>query len=292
MRAIASLLVVLVGCGGSVDAGPESTAADTGTVDTAVAETTTDGASEAIADASVRPTEETTCKRLVTAMCSKATETCCGELGITFLGGACKEAVTSYCTTRIDQVRLGRATYDETQLEACAKSYEAPTISCQPEFIPTLRAAVACAHLFNGTKEPGDDCANSIECRAPAGAIAYCDDMAKRCRASFVVAEGAACNFTGSNLHYCDDGLYCDFTGPTAACKKELATGADCVEANYIACGYSSTCVGGKCGAGLAAGATCADNRECSSWSCREGKCTGISYPRVDKGLCNASTAG
>ncbi len=293
MRATFAFFVVgslALGCGSKVDTPTEGTPADTGGVtDSGAAETTTEDASS---DATVKPTEDRTCARLVTAMCSKATENCCTELGITFLAGACKEAVMAYCTTRIDAVTLGRATYDDTQLEACAKSYEAPSIGCSAEFIPYLRSSIACAHLFNGTKEPGADCTNSIECRAPDGAVAYCDQTAKRCRASFVAPEGAACNFSGSKLHYCDDGLYCDLTGSSAACKKELAAGADCLDANYIACGYSSTCVGGKCGPGLAEGATCVEGRECSSWTCRDGKCTSTLYQRVDKGLCNASTAG
>lgn len=293
MRALccSALVALVVGCGSKIDAPNEGAPADTGTpvVDTGSAETSV---ADAAGDTSVMPTESVTCKRLVAAMCSKATENCCTELGITFLAGACAEAVMAYCTTRIDAVTLGRATYDESQLEACAASYESPKIGCSAEFIPMLRHSVACAHLFNGNKEPGAVCANSVECHAPEGAIAYCDENAKRCRASFVVPEGAACNFTGSNLRYCDDGLYCDLTGASAACKKELAAGADCVAANYIACGYSSTCVDSKCGPGLAAGATCTEARECSSWTCREGKCTSTLYPRVDKGLCNAGTSG
>lgn len=293
MRAIALSVLAsfAVACGSKLDTPAENRPADTGAtiVDSAVAET---AVIDAAADTAVLPTESTTCKRLVAAMCSKPTENCCTELGIPFLAGACAEAVMAYCSTRIDAVTLGRATYDESQLEACAASYESPKIGCSAEFIPTLRASVACAHLFNGTKEPGAACANSVECHAPEGAIAYCDQTAKRCRASFVVAEGAACNFTGSNLRYCDDGFYCDLTGASAACRKELAAGADCAAANYIACGYSSTCVDGKCGAGLAEGAACTEASQCSSWTCREGKCTSTLYPRVDKGLCNAGTSG
>lgn len=294
MRALALHVVLgalVLGCGSKVETPAERAPADTGVVtpDAASPETSTE---DAAPDASATPTEETTCTRLVAAMCSPATEKCCGELGVEFRGAGCKEAVMSYCTGLIDAVALGQATYDGGQLEACAKAYEAPSIGCTAEFIPMLRHSVACAHLFNGTKAPGSDCTSSIECRAPEGAIAYCDSTAKRCRASSVVPEGEACSFTGSNLRYCDDGLYCDFSGSSAACKKELAAGADCSPANYIACGYSSTCVGGKCGPGSAEGAACAEGAECSSWTCSEGKCTSTLYPRVDEGLCNAGTAG
>jgi hypothetical protein len=61
---------------------------------------------------------------------------------------------------------------------------------------------------------------------------------------------------------------------------------------NYLACGYSSTCVDGKCGAGLAGGEACSEARECSSWTCAMGKCNSVLYPMVDKGLCNAGTSG
>ena len=141
-------------------------------------------------------------------------------------------------------------------------------------------------------REPGSECSFAYQCHAPAGAVAYCDETAKRCRASSIVPEGSACNFTGSNIKFCQDGYYCDLTGSMAACKKELATGATCSSANYIACGYSSTCVEGKCGTGLAAGETCTDGGQCSSWTCREGKCTSTLYNRVDKGLCNGGTSG
>jgi hypothetical protein len=198
----------------------------------------------------------------------------------------------AYCNARIDAVTLGRATYDASQLEACAKSYEAPTIGCAAEFIPSLRAGVACSHLFNGTKEPGATCSNGAECQALPGGIAYCDATTKKCRTSIVAAEGAQCNFTGATLRYCDDGLHCDFTTPMPVCRKELALGADCTDANYIACGYSNTCVSGKCAAGLPEGATCAENRECASWTCTMGKCNPTVYRRVDKGLCSAGAPG
>ncbi len=289
MRKFAFLGLVLVGCGSKIDT-PAETVPDTGAsvvVDSGVAETIAPEA-DAIADGGgVKPTAETTCKRLVAAMCSKATETCCTESGATFLPGWCNDVVMGYCTSRIDAVNAGRATYEADQLEACAKSYEAPSIACRAEFIPSVRAGSACAHLFNGTKEAGSDCTNGAECKAPPGGIAYCDAMAKKCRASMVVAEGATCNFVGSTLRYCDDGLYCDFSTSMAACRKELATGAACTSTNYIACGYSATCVDGKCGAGLPEGAACAENSECSSWTCAMGKCNPTLYPRVDKGLCN-----
>lgn len=269
------------------------TSGDVPPVDSGVdGSTSSDVAVETATDAAVLPTEERTCKRLADAMCGKATEACCGTLGITYAGGGCREATMAWCSGLIDAVAAGKATYDDSQLEACAKSWESSISKCQTEFIPYLRQAVACAHLFNGTKAPGSPCTSSAECMAPAGMSTYCDNTAKRCRASSVVPAGSTCNFTGSTLRYCDEGLYCDLTGATAECKPQLAEGAACSSSNYIACGYSHTCVADKCGTGLAGGETCATGPECSSWTCTDGKCNSVLYPMVDKGLCNGGTAG
>jgi hypothetical protein len=297
MRSTLLVLASLaIGCGSKIDAPSETTTTDTGATTTdgvATEVAVDDAAAEASADTGgVKPTEDRTCKRLVDAYCSKATQDCCGELGIPFAEAACRNAAMTYCSQLIDQVTLGRMTYDDSQLEACAKSWEAPSASCRSEFIPYLANSVACAQLFNGQREPGSECTYAYQCHAPPGAVVYCDETAKRCRASSVVPEGSTCNFSGSSLKFCQDGYYCDLTGSMAACKKELAAGAACSSANYIACGYSSTCVDGKCGAGLGAGEACTDGGQCSSWTCREGKCTTTLYNRVDKGLCNGGTSG
>jgi len=294
MRASAVILAaVVLGCGSKIEAPPETPATDTGVAsDTSASETAEDAPSVDAAEAGIKPTEERTCKRLIDAYCSPATQDCCSELTIPWAEAACREAARSYCTSLIDQVTLGRATYDDTQLEACAKSWETPSTTCRSEFIPYLQNAVACAHLFNGVREPGSECTASFQCKAPPGGVAHCDQTAKRCRASSISPEGGACNFTGSNVRFCADGFYCDLTGSVAACKKELAEGAECSVANYIACGYSRTCVDGKCGAGLDVDSMCTENAQCASWTCRDGKCTSLFYNRVDKGLCNGGTSG
>lgn len=46
------------------------------------------------------------------------------------------------------------------------------------------------------------------------------------------------------------------------------------------------------CGTGLAGGAACVENFECSSWTCNAGKCNSVLYQLVDKGLCNGGTSG
>jgi hypothetical protein len=285
------MAALMIACGSKVDPPPASTATDSGTPadDTAVAPTDS-ATTEVASETGVMPTEARTCKRLQDAMCGTATEACCTKLSIPYAGGGCREAVLAYCTARIDAVSLGRATYDDSKLEDCAKAWTASITTCQSEFIPYLRGSLTCAQLFNGTKAPGSTCTSSIECNSPPGSVAYCDNAAKRCRASSISPEGGPCNFTGSTPRYCDEGLYCDVTGAMSVCKKALAPGAMCSETNYIACGYSHTCVSGTCGTGLAAGATCTEARECSSWNCNMGKCNDVLYPMVDKGLCNAST--
>ena len=96
MRSTLLVLASLaIGCGSKIDA-PTETIADTGTTTTdgVASETSEDVATaEASADTGgVAPTEERTCKRLIDAYCSKATQDCCGELGITFAEAACREA--------------------------------------------------------------------------------------------------------------------------------------------------------------------------------------------------------
>jgi len=281
-----------LGCSGKVNEAPATTEADTGTTDTGTVAVDS-GTSEVGSDTgTLPPTEERTCKRLADAMCGAATESCCKTLAIPYAGGGCREAAMAYCTARIDAVTLGRATYDDSKLEECAKSWTAQIAKCQQEFIPYLESSLACAQLFNGTKAPGSACTSAVECNSPPGSVAYCDQAAKKCRVSMLAVEGGPCNFTGSTLRYCPDGFYCDLTGATSACRKELAPGADCTSSNYIACGYSHTCVAGKCADGLAGGETCADNAECSSWTCKAGTCNSVLYQMVEKSICNGGTSG
>ncbi|MBI2395400.1 MAG: hypothetical protein HYV09_37870 [Deltaproteobacteria bacterium] len=287
LHVVLAVALGVVACGSKVDPGSEPAVADSGATDVSPGDTATEVAS----DAAVLPTEERTCKRLVDAMCGAASEACCRTLGIAWAAGGCREAATAYCSTRIDAVTLGRATYDDSKLEDCARSWTSMITTCQQEFVPYVKASAICAQLFNGTKEPGAACASSVECNAPVGSVAYCDQTAKRCRTSTVVPEGAQCNFTGSRLRYCEDGFYCDLTGATSACRKELAPGAACSSSNYIACGYSSTCVDDKCATGLGGGEPCTESRECSSWTCAAGTCNSVLYPMVDKSLCNGGTS-
>ncbi|MBK7396037.1 MAG: hypothetical protein IPJ34_06950 [Myxococcales bacterium] len=286
--AIFPILLLVVGCGSKVD--PQAAPADTAVTPTDVA-LEADGASDGTSDGAVLPTEDRTCKRLADALCGGATEACCKTVGIAFAGAGCREAALSYCTTRIDAVGLGKAVYDDSQLEACAKDWSTAIAACQIEFVPYLRSQRACAQLFNGTTAPGAACASSAECHSPPGAVAYCDTTTKRCKASSIVAEGAPCSFTGSQLRYCDEGFYCDLTGGTAACRKQLAEGAACSTSNYVACGYSRTCVVDKCGAGLAGGAKCTDAVECASWNCNAGVCNSVFYQQVEASLCNGATS-
>lgn len=290
------LALVTSACGGQVD--PKAQAADTGGV-LEVGSDAADAAAEAEGGSSTdaAPPPESVCDELATAICSKATSACCTSHAASYDETACRDAELTYCSTERDWVLLGRLTYDASQLAACKAAWTKAVSSCSLGWIEWAKVYAPCAQLFNGVKASGDTCKYDIECHSPPLGRAYCDTSLKKCRTYDFVGVGKGCNFTGKDIHYCDEGLYCDTTSTTPTCTKEHALGAACDGASDISCGYGKVCKDLKCAVGLPPGSPCDEAvLECASWTCTGGKCAPNDVVLADPeaGLCSpaASDAG
>jgi len=285
---LASLALVIaaslaVACGGkTTDA--DFNAADTGSP---AAETggeaggETGGGADAVAVDAERPkpTAET-CKKFLAATCNEKTEACCTSAGLGWTAGACNANLDYYCNALVDQVTLGRATYDATYEDACLKGWAESLSVCRMDGLTSARYQIPCSQWFNGLKKPGETCTGKsfTECEAPKNMGAYCDvkpgEMMGRCRAYGFVGKDQGCNFVGSTVRYCDAGLYCDMTSPTAVCKDAKPIGAACEGADDYSCGWN-VCKDKKCTARLPEGSACTTGNDCLSYGCgSDGKCT------------------
>jgi hypothetical protein len=297
MSRLASLALLLAGsmmaCGGRVPA--DEVATDTG-VDP---DSTSYATGPSPDDAEVRPDSPAptaeTCRQYVATLCSDNTKRCCETAELAWVDGVCNTNLDYYCNTLIDQVTLGRAVYDESYLQECLKGWESNLSACTVDGLTSAKNQVACTHLFNGTKKPGEACSGRsfVECEAPAGFGAYCDmragETTGRCRVYGFVGSGEPCNYYGSTVRYCDTGLYCDLTSPSATCKPVRNLGDACDGPDDLSCGLSNACKDSKCAAKLGAGETCTSNDECTSFECAMGACTSNTFPVVSAWMCNGS---
>jgi len=291
------LALPLVACGGKQS--PES---EIGATDSApLGETSTDASTDAVDDGApsdtptvtdAKPTPET-CKKFVGAVCSDATKACCEKVSLPWGGDACTTGMDYYCNALVDQVTLGKATFDPSQLDACVKGWQTNIATCVVNWRTSAKNMQPCDLLFNGTRAPGEACNPTAlkECHAPPGFGAYCDQTAKKCRAYGIVAKDQPCNFYGSTIRYCDDGLFCDLTATTPTCQPAKALGAACDGPDDFSCGWDNVCKENKCTKGAPGGSTCTVNADCASFQCTTGKCTDTTNPAVSSFICDG-TAG
>lgn len=292
----------LMACGGKVpadefnsDAGADSAATgDTGAAgDTVTTDTTADTtATDAVVDGA-KPTPDT-CKKFVGGICNDKTKACCDKVGIAWNAEACNTGLDYYCNALVDEVALGRATYNPAFLDACVKGWEDSLVACEVSGLASAKYQIPCAQLFNGLIKPGEPCKGMryAECEAPPGMFgAYCEKKAGakegRCRAYGFVGKDQGCNYTGSTVRYCDTGLYCDVTTPMSTCKTKKPLGAACAGPDDSSCGFEAKCADGKCTALGAAGADCSVNEDCVSYMCTSGKCEKATNSVVSPYICN-----
>lgn len=242
-----------------------------------------------------KPTAET-CKKFVGGICNSKTEECCKTAGHAWDKDACNTGLDYYCQTLVDEVTLGRATYNESYLDACVKGWEESLAKCTISGLESAKYQIPCAQLFNGKIKLGEACKGTryAECEAPPGFGAYCDIKpgAKegRCRGYGFVGAGAGCNYTGTTVRYCETGLYCDVTTPTSTCKPQKKLGDACTGSDDYSCGFEAKCNDMyKCEALGAEGATCAKPEDCLSYECDAGKCTKGADPVVSSWMCNGT---
>ena len=236
------------------------------------------------------PPDPSICDGLAAAICSSATSTCCTSRGSTYDESTCKSNETTYCNEQIAAVKGGKLTYDPSQLDACKAAWSSEVTKCSIFFTDWVKMNAPCQQLFNGTVAPGAACTFDYQCQASPGGSAYCNTTSKKCVSYVVVAAGAGCNFTGSTIHYCDTGYYCDTTSTTPTCTPQRALGDACDGPDDLSCGYLNVCDStGHCVVGKPAGATCSGSAlECASWTCTGGKCTDPNVELGDpsSGLC------
>lgn len=300
MRAcLASIVMMLAGClvacGGKATPA-EETSPETGVTADTGTPTETGGSDTSPSDSMTKPDSpppsKATCEKFVATMCGDKTKACCATAGLMWSGDGCNTNLDYYCNSLVDQVTLGRATYDESYLDACLKGWESNFTICNVDGITSAKNQIPCTHLFNGTKKIGETCTGKafVECEAPAGFGAYCDvrpgDSSGKCRAYGFVGKDQPCNFYGSTVRYCDTGLYCDLTSTSPTCQTAKALGAACDGVDDFSCGIGASCTMNKCTALAAAGATCARNEECASYSCVDSKCTKPENGAVSPWLC------
>ena len=297
--ALALLLVSsLAACGGKVPS--EEFNSDAGTTDSAATDTTTpDGgpvdttpSTDVVIGSDAKPTADT-CKKFVGGICNDATKACCSKAGLTWDPDACNTGLDYYCNALVDEVNLGRATYNPSFLDACVTGWEDSLKQCEISGLASAKYQIPCAQLFNGLVKPGEVCKGTryAECESPPGFGSYCDKKAGskegRCRAYGFVGKDQGCNYTGTTVRYCETGLYCDVTSPTSTCKPSKALGAMCLGPDDYSCGFNARCADSKCAPLAAAGATCGANEECLSYKCTTGVCEKAESAVVSPYICN-----
>jgi hypothetical protein len=237
------------------------------------------------------PPDPSICDGLAAAVCSSSTSTCCTSRGSHYDESSCKAAESSYCASQISLVKSGKLIYDPSQLDACKTAWSSEVSKCSMFFVDWVKSNSACQQLFNGTTAPGGACTYDYQCQAAAGGSAYCNTTSKKCVSYVIASAGAGCNFSGSTIHYCDDGYYCDVTSTTPTCQPQKSLGAACDGLDDLSCGYLNVCDStSHCVLGKPAGAACTAAMECQSWSCdTTGKCTdpNIELGDPSSGLCS-----
>lgn len=307
------VVALLSGCGSSVDAtafGGDDAAAD-GSVDGGGLDTASPDSSSSDApldssavdtgvDTGPPVTLDTVCTKLADGVCSKAADTCCTKSGLGYDDPTCHKNTMASCAESVAAVKAGTKKFDPSALGACIDAWNKLETVCNVNLIEFVRTYPACQQLFGGKTAPGGACKVDGDCAATPGAFADCPDPAfpatsTTCRQYTVVGKDAPCATTGDVQALCDLGLYCALTGGSGkgTCKPAKKPGDSCDPAAWWECGYGYVCQGAspfggtnKCAEGKPAGAFCAREAECASWSCTSNKCGPTSFPIATRGLC------
>jgi hypothetical protein len=217
------------------------------------------------------------CVTFATRLCGDA-EACCQTAYGEFDADGCLDSFKrEVCRPGADAVTAGKATFDESAIEACLEAHAAAHAVC----IPTWQQAVelnkqiySACRVLNGKTEPGRGCAIAATCQHPEGAaIAAC--VKNVCQVVEILPEGAACPFPSTSVSVCDDGLACDAPGlgATGHCVKAIPEGEAC-DASVLEgtdCGLGSFCdpEAAVCRAASNLGGNgCAQSNECVSFDC------------------------
>lgn len=217
------------------------------------------------------------CVDFATRLCADA-QPCCERAYGGFDAEACVASFRrDVCRPGADAVTAGKASYDESAVDACLAAHAEAHAVCIPSWKQTLelrKHIYAACRVIDGTSKPGSGCSISATCEHPAGdATVSC--VKNVCQAIEVLPEGAQCPFPSGSVSVCDDGLACDADGPdtTGHCRKAIAEGEPC-NAGVLEgteCGLGSFCdaQSGTCRlASNTGGPGCEQSTECVSFDC------------------------
>jgi hypothetical protein len=228
---------------------------------------------------------------LIDAIC-RAARDCCGRAGFPLEPVANCESELVRQTEFTPLLERGTVLIDQPGLASCVDAYRRAADSCSGA---DLRSA--CAVLFEGTREAGQPCSDSLECkmagepvvcvkmrgdagddpsegvcvRPPRGAEG--DECLADCRPNEPCRIGLSTSRTEAVTTLCHevDGLYC-----AASCQRILDSGAACTSSSSCAKGLrcDTTCV-----PGLAAGSACTSGDDClEGLACIEGQCASLPF--------------
>jgi hypothetical protein len=217
------------------------------------------------------------CVDFATRLCADA-EGCCQQAYSDFSADGCLDTFKrEVCRPGADAVAAGKASYDESAVDACLAAHAQAHQICVPTWQQTLelrKQIDAACRVIDGKGAPGSSCTIGAQCQHPDG-VASVDCVKNVCQVSEILAEGAECPFPSGSVSVCDDGLACDAPGlgTSGRCIKAVATGQTC-DASVLEgtdCGLGSFCdpVTTTCQVATnLGGAGCAQSNECVSFDC------------------------
>lgn len=248
--------------------------------------------------ADTKPTEppltiDNACERLAEQRCTSAFSACCTTEGYAVKEGACKTEFLATCSAQVKEIKGGKGTFNPAAFGACAAGLNTLNVKCNTPILEYLKTIAPCDQLFNGWIAPGSSCGEAWQCKVPEGSFASCNRDG-RCEAIAIVGLDKMCTYSGSTRAICDYGFQCAFASGTfsGTCRVAKALGGPCNSSTE--CGFGNYCErgligGGKCIAGLAAGASCGEGAQCASGNCPSGKCTDPMVAPVEPRSCNGA---
>lgn len=224
------------------------------------------------------------CQVTTSEVCG-AIEPCCNSEGFGFDRAACETQQNSECEASVAAVRAGNLIFDASQIDACLQNL--PLIfgvSCDfgfADFARVLKAIKPCDDIFSGMVPEGGSCRVDDECQTSPNRNVFCDEDSATCQGTTVVPLNGPCEVSEDLDTFCDEGLYCAVASLmpplVGTCQPATPSGMPCdTSAPFnLECGFGFFCDGttGVCTPGNRGGELCADDIECESFTCTQGRC-------------------
>lgn len=208
---------------------------------------------------------------------------CCAQVGLGYDAAACRSLWEAFAQgSLVEPVLNGTATYDSVAAGQCFASIAETGGQCSLD-----AADPVCEDVVQGTVPEGGSCSTDLECLAPPGGKADCDEgtcvadprgtvgevckwtceesgSSTSCWGSATVETGASC--------YRNDGLYCDDSSNT--CQPLLQSGEQGCGYDSGSCVTDAYCSEDTCYPAKGAGSDCGSSSEClTTLYCSEQVC-------------------